>query len=287
MIIDAIHICSTPESGTAGQTFAQLSLNQASLTDGYILQSALGLDVEEVFPQIYGSYYTDIFHNQAMPPREITLKIRLNPKYDAGETPADLRNNLYKVIAYSRTAGTTLNFMLGTTVVATIDGNVKKLEADIFSSEPSVQMVVRCPYPWFRGPSDISLQGQSGVTVPSPILNDPYSNAPHGFKMRLQFTGTVSTSFTIQGKYGTTQWPFKILRASGSPFVSGDSLYFSSEQDDKYLYIVHNGITTYLADSIDFNQVWPIMFPGQTRLGFSSSSVSIVELTYKPHYWGV
>ena len=283
MIIDSINIASAPEGSFAGSEYIQLSLSPG-INDSYILEAATGFDVDEVVSQLYGGTFNNDFNNLTIPDRDITLKIRLNPNYETGETPSTLRNNLYKVIAPTRSGLAQIKLMLNGSMVASIDGFITKFEASIFSPEPEIAITLSCTYPWFRGPEQ---QLAGSVSVPNPILVDNLSNAPHGFVMRLNFIGTVSTSFTIQGKYGTTDWPFRLLRPSGNPFVSGDQLYISSNRDNRYVYMVRSGITTHLADTIDYEQAWPLMFPGFNQLGFSSSLVTIVSLIYRPHYWGV
>lgn len=285
MIIDAIHLYSAAEISTNPVSFAQLSLNHADLTQSYIVQEAFGLDADEIVPSYYGGFSTDKFHNMSLKSREVTLRIKLNPQYASSQTPSSLRDALYKLIAYSRTGLVELRFMNGATQVANIRGFIKKFEAALFSENPEVQITISCPYPFLRGPDTIELAGASGVTVPNPTLVDSLSNAPHGFKMRLTTTGTVGPTFTIQGKYGSGGvWPFSM---TGLTFSTGAVIWFSSEEDDKYFYYVYGGITTHISDLLLLNQVWPIMFPGSTQLGFSSSNFTINSITFRPHYWGV
>jgi hypothetical protein len=286
MNIDGIHLYSAATELTSAVKFAELSLNQADLSESYILHSAFGLDIDSIIPQFYGGYLTDQYFNMSLKPREITLKVRLNPQLDNNETPSTLRDALYKLIGVSRTGLSEIRLMNGATHVAFIRGFISKFEASLFDRDTDVQITFNCPYPIFRGPSYIELAGTGGVTVPSPTLVDNASTAPHGFKMQLTFTGSVATSFTIQGTYSTTIAPFKLLRASGDPFPSGYSIWLSSEQDNRYV-LGGTGTGVPIADTIDANQIWPIMFPGSTQIGFSSSLVTINSITYRPHYWGV
>lgn len=293
MIINAIQLWSAVESSGTDVSFAELSLDKADLTESYIVEKILGLDADTIIPKFYGNYSDDEFYEMSMPPRDVNLKIQLNPQYSEGETPSSLRDALYRAISYSRTGLVHLRLMLGAVQVAYIQGFIKKLESDIFTANPNVEMIVECGFPFLRSPTYTDIAGDPGVTPPNPTLIDSLSTAPHGFVMELQFTATVATSFTIQGKSGTVEWPFKILRPDGDPFVSGDRLYLSSERDNKYLYMVPNGSDpgegddVLLVDSIDINPIWPIIFPGENQLGFSTSNVLINSLTFKHHYWGV
>jgi len=287
MIIDAMHLYSAATEIESAVSVAEFSLDQAAISEPYILLSAFGLDVDEVIPQFYGVYSSDAFYNMALKAREVVLSIKLNPQYGTAETNSSLRDALYKVIARNRTGLVELRLMNGATHVAGIKGFIKKFETSIFSPESVVQLTIECPFPMLRGPSYVELAGVSGVTVPTPNLVDDLSTAPHGFKMHLTFTGTVPYSFTVQGKAGTTAYPFTINLVTSDPFKLADELYLSSEQDDKYLYMIRSGTITRLADTLAVNSIWPMMFPGETELEFSSSLVTINSITYRPHYWGV
>lgn len=290
MRVDTIRLTSATEDPVyTGEPylFVNLPVDRAEPTDPYILQQAYGLDVGEAFPQFYGSFARQDFRKMMMKPREVTLKIRLNPDHTLSERPSDLRHSLYKLISYDREGLVEIQFVADGEIVAYLRGFVTKLEAPQFASEPQAQITIECPFPFIRGKEEIELVGEPGVTVPSPYLIDNESNMPHGFQMVLRFTASVPTSFTIQGEYGTTKAPFKILRNPGAPFLNNDRLYFSSTEDDKYLYMTRGGNETLLADFIDRNQVWPLMFPGSNRIQFSTSNVVIESLTYYTHYWGI
>jgi hypothetical protein len=199
------------------------------------------------------------------------------------ETPSSLRDHIYKAIARNRTGLVEVRLMLGGDCVAYIQGKIKRIENNIFDVAPMIQISIECRFPLFRGPDYIELVGETGVTVPSPELNDLVSTAPHGFRMQLTFTGSPGSSFTIQGKYGTTQWPFKINKT----FQAGDVLYFGSESNQRYLYFFRDGTSRQLLDALALGQIWPTMFPGNNRITFSSSLVEINSITYKTHFWGV
>lgn len=282
MNIDGLRLYSAATESVGAVSIAEFSLDAADLSQSYILQSVTGLDVDEIIPQFYGTYEGDAFYNMTLKPRTVVMRIRLNPQYNSAETPSDLRDALYRVISANRTSKVEIRLMYEGSPVAFVQGYIRKVEASLFEATTEVQLTIECPFPFLRGVSYVELEGDAGVSVPSPTLIDDLSTAPHGFKMELAITGTLS-SLTIQGKSGTTEWPFEVMQS----FASGDDLFFSSEPDDKYLYRVRSGVTLLLADKLTVGSVWPLMFPGETEIAFGTSSLTIESITYRPHYWGV
>jgi hypothetical protein len=282
MNIDAIHLYTAADSSLGANKIAELGLSHVSPTDSYILQQANGLDVQEVAALPYGSYLNDTFFNQVPKERTIVLVIKLNPDYASGETSADLRDQLYKTISHSRTSLNELRFLFDGDELCYIRGYVTKFEADIFTPDPKVQISYRCPYFFLRGMTTIDVTDAPDVDVPDPIIEDYISTAPHGFFMRLEFTGT-SADFTVKGRYGTDEWNFELNMPAGNPFTAGDVLEISSDETDKF--VLKDGLL--IIDRIEQNQVWPFIYPGETHLQFSSSLCTIEELTYVPQFWGI
>lgn len=276
MIINAIHLYSS------NVKYAEFSLDNTDHTQPYLIQSAFGLDVDDLRPNFYAlsGDTRSKYYNMSSEPREITIRIKLNPQYGSGQTPSSLRDTLYKAISSSRTSTVELRFMNGVTTVATIFGFVKRFEAPLFSSNPEVQITLKSDYFFLRAPTR-TVVSLGGLSKTAPVLTDSLSTAPHGFRMQLTFTGFVG-SLAIQ-EAGSTEWAFLI----GQSFTTGDVLYFSSEENNRYLYRIRSSVTLHLLDTLNSDAVWPLMFPGTTNLSISTSSFNWNDVSYYPTYWGV
>lgn len=281
MNVDSIHLYSPLDTSAGAYKHLELALSDVDLTRSYIIQSSTGLDVDEIFNQMYGTgtVTNDKYHNMVLPPRFVTMRIKLNPQWSMGENPSALRDTLYKMISFSRRGDLELRFYNGAIHVASLFGFITKFEAPVFSDVPEVQLTFKCPYPLLRAPQYTALL----PIGTNPEIIDDLSTAPHGFKMRVTFNGVSSSPFTIQGIFGYLVAPFVINQA----FQSGDVLHFSSEDDNKYLYYVRGGVTTHLADKIGNGSIWPLLFPGTNRLGFSSTAFAWNLFQHKPTYWGI
>lgn len=290
MSITSIQLWSAPEAAVSPVQYAEFFLDEAKLDHPYILEDATGLDNDLIIPQYYGGYSgvtpSNQFYNMQPGPRDVALKIKLNPQYDDDITVSHLRHVLQQAIGSSRTGLVELRFIYNTTLFAAyVRGFVAKFEASIFSDNPEVILTIHCDFPFLLSPTETELAGSSlTAAMPNPTLSDTSSTAPHGFRMDLTIgSGGTASPFVIQGKYGYTIAPFTINQA----MVSGDTLHFSSVYGDKYLYYIHSGVTTHLTDKIAAGSIWPIMFPGDTRITFGYSNITITSLRFQKYYWGI
>jgi len=295
MIIDAIKIYSAAETGISAQLFAELSLTDVDETHKYILEDVTGLDPDQIGPVYSGGYSASgaRYYDMVCPPRNIGMRVKLNP-YPGVDTYSSLREAFYKLIWKSRTSLVELRLMSEGNVVAVIKGLTVKFEAPTFTASPYIVMTFWCPYGLFQSQNYVTLDHDDiHDTLNKYIIEDESSTAPHGFKMVLE-AGYDLYYVTIQGLTGYTTYPFKINRE----FNSGDKIYFSSEQENRYLYYCTAAAPTvkhHIADKIDANQVWPLIFPGENKFTIEAPATieiagdlcQIESLNHKYHYWGV
>jgi len=246
----------------------------------YILKGITGLDAEEITPMFYGQGETsDIkFYDMVLQPREIVMRIALNPDYNLGG-PADLRGDLYKAVASSRSGLMQVRLKDDEVPVGVINGFVTKFEGPVSTREPEVQITLRCNDPLFKA-LDITGYVVTDLDEAAPLIIDPVSTAPHGFKLKLTFTGSVNP-FII--KDPDDEWEFRI----DYPFISGDELYFSSVNGDKYIFRIRSGVTLHLMDVIQAGSVWPIIFPGENQFEITGTSFTWNDLYWNDTHWGV
>jgi hypothetical protein len=215
--------------------------------------------------------------------RDIVLRIGLNPNFTTDQTFSDLRDALYKMIAASRTGKIQLQFKKQNVVVAAISGFASKFESPNFEKTQEVQLTIKCDDPMLKAINAIDVDIASLDPLLTHIQDDD-STAPHGFTFQMGFIGSVST-LIISDPFNTS-WDFRITPVGG--FVSGDALYFSSELNDKKLFIIRGALNIPLADVVAPGSIWPIMFPGDNTFAFSNEANLVWNaISYYPTYWGV
>lgn len=212
--------------------------------------------------------------------RLVVMRIGLNPSF---RSYSDLRDILYKMIASSRTGRVQLRFLNGLSVIAVTSGFVSKLEAPHFGKVPEVVLTVQCDDPRLKAFTPVS-ESVSGLDLSNVNISDDESTAPHGFIFELGITADISDISIIAPADPT--WSFEVVPSGG--FTLGDELYFSSEVNNKYLYIIRGGTTINLADVILPGSIWPLIFPGNNIFTFSNAThLRLDALSYYPTYWGV
>lgn len=259
-----------------------LSLRDPTRSNPYNVKGITGLDADEIIPRFYGVPGATAFYNMILAKRTVTARIELNPRYNLNETPASLRDELYKLIGASRKGLVHLEFKNVDEVVAKLSGFITKSEASLFTKIPEVQFTINCPEPMLKAPNPVSLS-VVGLDPTNTTIEDELSTAPHGFTFAIGVT--VGIDALVIGD-PDDDWSFEVVPAGG--FLTGDVIYFSSEFNNKYLYMIRAGNIVHLADVLLAGSVWPIMFPGQTNLScLDGPSLDWLDISYYPTYWGV
>lgn len=264
------------------------SLRDVDHESRYIARNIVGLDADDIIPKFYGFGLASKskFYDFGMKPRDIVMRIVLNPQFTLGETYSDIRDELYRAISANRSGLTTLQFKSGATTVAKIDGRITKFEVPYFNQLPEAQITINCSDPMFRGINPVSYTTNDFPGLQNPIIvSDSLSTAPHGFTMQVTLNGNIS-SFTIQDVQTNPDWKFTVTPSGG--FFVNDVIYLSSEMASKDLYMVRAGVTTHLIDVISPTSIWPTIFPGLNTFYLPQrTNVVVQKLEYYPAYWGV
>ena len=124
------------------------------------------MDAEEIVPRFYGFGLTTTsplntkprFYDFGMKPRNVVIRVVLNPRYKLDETYADIRDELYRNISSNRTGLIVLHFYYGATTVARLTGFITKFEVSHFTQLPEAQITIRCDDPMFRAINSVMLR---------------------------------------------------------------------------------------------------------------------------------
>lgn len=262
-----------------------LSFRDPKSLNPYNIKSIFGLDSELIVPKFDGTDAAGIFnfYELSLRNRVIGVQAGLNPNFTDNETYSKLRDDLYKVIASSRTGEIQLQFKNDTEVVAAISGYISKFETDLFEKIQQVRLTIECSDPVLKGlvRTDVSVAGLD--TDFDTIIQDYKSTAPHGVIFVLDFISDIA-DFNIVDQ--NSQSYFIVIPPGG--FLAGDQLHISSEYNDKKLYIVRDSDIIHLADVVYTGSIWPIMFPGTNSFSLSNSTfLQWNAISYYPTYWGV
>lgn len=273
-----------------------INFKENTNTSPYILKSAEGLDADSIRANFYAFSSTRAkqYFNLKPTKREIQLTIVLDPRFNLGDSYDLIRDNIYRAIYAARDGQVDLRFKDGNIVVARIKGFVSKLEGSRFNRSNEFVMYIYCPNPMFTAMNRTSLSGAQLGPQNRAVINDTISTAPTGAQFSLEFT--QSTNKFWMGAVDS-EWYFHIvpdvITGSTVGFIAGDKLYFSSETDNKYLYVVRNNTTYHLADRLQAGSNWPIIFPGNNVFTIdaaipapSSWVYNWISVNWLPTFWG-
>lgn len=268
------------------QRVVQFDVNGPDFRNPYVLKSIAGLDADEITPLFYGqgTESNTKFYDLVLQPREIVMRIGLNPDYSLGVRSGDLRTDLLKAIGANRSGKMQLRLVDDEVPVGVINGFVTKFEANVSNKEAEVLLTLRCDDPLFKT-LHVSNQIVTELDELNPLIIDPISTAPHGFYFHLTFTGSVNP-FIIRDTT-TPDWKFQI----NYPFIVDDQLFFSSEVGNKYIYRIRAGATLHLMDVLEQGSIWPILFPGENQFNTlpAGGGATFVwnEMYWHDTHWGV
>lgn len=264
---------------------AVLSFKDPSRANPYNVKQMTGLDPDAVVPRYYGKANNseDSFYNLTPLKRDVVMRIELNPQFGADQSYSDLRDDLYRMIASSRTGSVEIQFKNDAMVVAVVSGLVTKLEATHFEKAPEVQLTITAYDSMLKAPAP-TIVPVVGLNLADVDILDLASTAPHGFDFTLSFTA-AKASLTIADPTNPS-WSFVVTPVGG--FLNGDVLHFSSDPKTKQLYLVRGGVTIYLADVVAAGSMWPILFPGENHFSFSTvANLALTAISHYQTYWGV
>lgn len=256
-----------------------LSFRDPQALNPFNVKKVTGLDADSIISKYYGS----AFNALSLKDREVVITVGLNPNFSELVSYSDLRNILYRLIAATKTGMVQIYFKNGTETVAVLKGHISKLEADHFARIQEAQITINCPDPMLRAPERTEVVVDA-LDPASTTINDILSTAPHGFCFHLEVTSPFA-DLTITND-GDDSWEFKVIPSGG--FLTGDVLYFCSEERDRQLYITRGSTTIQLLDLITASAIWPLMFPGSNVFSLTNpTNVVWNDISYYPTYWGV
>lgn len=268
----------------------EFSLNGENLQSPYILKGSTGLDAEQITARYYGEGLETRtkWYDLSLSPREVSLKIGLNPNYGLGDRPIGLRDTLYKAIASNRNGMVKLKFMYDGACVGVLNGLVTKLEADLHAKATDVQLTMRCQDPLIKAETKTTLDVAT-LDTESFTITDLVSSAPHGLFMKFEVAQLVPTTFmSIRDAETDYEWEFRFDNA----VVDNDMFYLSSENGNRFFYKLPNDLPIgqeHLMGYLQVGSSWPYIFYGDNPffIEIAGFTFTWAEVSYYETHWGI
>lgn len=261
-----------------------LSFRDPSSANPYAVKGIVGLDADEITARYYGGSGTSKFYNPTVEKRDVVIQMGLNPRYDQDESYSGLRDQVYRMVASSRTGKVQIQFKNGTDIIAAVTGSISKIETPQFEKEQQVTVTINCDDPILRSTGYYAGPDAGDGLNELYVINDDLSTAPHGFIFQATFVNPLA-SFKIEDP--DNLWHFETVPPDG--FLVGDEIVFSSDSKQRQIFQNRGGIfLRHLADTVLPGSYWPIIFPGSNTYHIDNKDdLTVDTILYQTAYWGV
>lgn len=272
-----------------GVTNVDLPIVGADPSGPYVLKSADGLGPPN--RALFRSKTTQeggVRQGSRAEDRQATMLVGLQPDWDTGQTAEELRSELYGLLTPPFGLPVGMQLMLGDTVVGVAQGDISAMETAIFSSDPAVQIVLDCDYPYFLTPS-IHYQTPFKELVSGKMAFDVENDgtAPAGFWMKIVLQSAPTGGNLVISDASATGQSMTIK----GPWAAGDIFEIDTRAGQRGVWRDPSGAAGRTSKLNDFtaSSPWIQLHKGDNRL-FANVTAFDWEgsgFGHTPAYWGV
>lgn len=264
-----------------------------SPTSRAIIKSISGLSAPDM-SLFLGEFARDggYYQGRRAQKRNVVVLFKLNPQYgneivSGGDiiTAEDLRSALYKVFMNPWTVGhgVRIDLLSDDKPDRFLVGYTERIEADMFSKEVGAGVTLVCPDPYIWA---INAKSATDATGWTSVPLDYEGNAPAGFSITLEVTGTTSQIVLRIDEQWTYDNNEKIV-LNGS-FVAGDTIVINTAPGSKR--ITREGVDA--MGIMAAGSRWLQMGFGENTFKTYGSAVNdglvkIMNVSYREAWWGI
>lgn len=262
--------------------------------DEYILKGTTGLSSPSVTVNLQKTLLSGSFHTGSRADeREVTLEFILNPDRSKGHTPEYLRDEIYQhILAGQNPDESTTLTLVGSVDVASVECHISKIEADLYTKEPVMQLTLQCTSPYFESVNVKEITAETtkaGEFMKFDIFNP---GAPVGFVLNTVTANTSAVNYfgVVSETTGQRVQISEVDPISPTPSKTG----FTFDSTEKGRDIRQNYTTTssyykHVFDKVLMGQhSWVYLAPGKNVIQAGSKvSSENAALRFRPRYWGV
>ena len=282
----------TLETMGYSQTF---NMSAPAQDDPYIITSITGLSNADVNVNLQKTLYNGSMHmGSRADEREIVIEARLNPSYASGQTPADLRDNLYRHLipeGMSQKVYTKISIAVddGRTLIA--NARLSHIESVLYTKQPAVQLTFKCNSPYLGVITYVNYsQSITTELVEFDVVN---SGAPVGFSMFI--TNLKTSPDVIYIANDTTSQHCNVTGLSSMTSTDNKfSVTFVTGQGTRMLsrtaYNSNVGTKQPLYRYMSSDDEYIMLASGSNHISIESPSFAnggYLSFRFNPRYWGV
>lgn len=262
-------------------------------TDGsgpFVCKSAEGLGPPDVTVKMTRTVSERALYQGKTPSfRQVVILVGLQPDWNVGQTPEELRTQLYSLLTPKYGKFVRLEILYQGVVQAYAQGHVSRIVPAFFTKDPAAQITLDCDFAYFLKPAYIT-QEPPQVTVGGlrgfDVENE--GDAPSGFVLDVILRANVGS-----GLYLTDDDPQgQRIQIEGVTWNSGDRLLIDTRAGTRGIWRGPNGgaLVSVLNNMNAFVSDWMQLYGGTNRLILNTTAFdwnAPYKFTHQPAYWGV
>ncbi len=275
-----------------GRNTVDFPIVGADVSGPFILKGVDGLGPTDITVRLGRTVLEKaVYQGKSATLRQITAVVGLQPDWDAGQTPEELRKVLYGLLTPVAGQMIRAEIWYGGDQQGFAQGNISKMVPVLFSKDPAVQIVIDCDYGYLLAPGTVSVEPDASdfITGGRQFTIDNDGDAPSGFKAGFILGAAPSpnhtlTLFTSDGA--------QTIEIEGITWASGDKFLVDTRPGSRGVWRGPGG-GAYVSCLNNLNvsvSEWMYIYGGETTLVLDVSDFDwdpTYDFAYQPAYWGV
>lgn len=273
-----------------GASAVDLPLLGATASGPFVLKSVEGLGPPEVVVRLKRTVLEKaVYQGKTAALRQIIALVGLQPDWNEGQTPEQLRTQLYSLLTPRYGQMVRVDVMYNGVSQGYAQGQVSKLETALFSKDPEVQITLDCDYGYLLAPNSVvqspvktAIAGATSFTV----TND--GTAPAHFRMGVTLQANVGNSLVLSDSDPLGQK----LQIDGINWAAGDKLLIDTRPGQRGVWRGAQG-AAYVSVLNNLNaslSEWMHLYSGNNELRLNTTAFDwdpTYKFLHQPAYWGV
>lgn len=273
-----------------GASTVDFPLEGTESSGPFVLKGAEGLGPPEVTVKMVRTVLEKgLYQGKTAALRQVIAVVGLQPNWDDGQTPEQLRTQLYSLLTPKFGAMVRMEVRHGGLLQGYADGQISALVPVLFTRDPAVQIVLDCDYPYLLDSQVTQTPTQRTVAGLQVFDIENEGTAPAGFKTGITLGAAVAAPLILSDE-GV---PGQKIQIDGINWVSGDTFVVDTRAGSRGVWRIPNGETvptTILANLNGAVSEWIQLHGGPNTLKLNTTALSFhanYDFVHRPAYWGV
>lgn len=273
-----------------GATAVDLPMLGVEESGPYVLKSAEGLGPPEVVVRLKRTVLEKaVYQGKTAALRQIIALVGLQPDWNEGQTPEELRTELYSLLTPRYGQMVRAEIVHNGVVQGYAQGQLSKLEVALFTKDPAVQITLDCDYGYLLAPDTVvqePVKGPAGGGLGFSVLNE--GTAPAHFRMGVILRAATGTTIALSDSNPQGQK----LQIDGINWAAGDHLIIDTRPGQRGVWRrAQGGAMVSVLNNLNADiSEWMHLYGGNNDLILGTTAFDWdpdTKFIHQPAYWGV